>query len=683
MFRLSRAAGHVLPALLFLVLAVAWTFPLVTAITTSIPGEPGDNLDFLWNVWWMRQAVASSSIDFFHTDRLFAPFGADLTLHTHTALPAWIAATALASFPAITAQNVVIIGALALNGFAAYLLAWDVTRDRLASMVAGVVFGGSAYVAAHLLGHFNLIGAWGIPLFLLFIIRAIERRSRVAALAAGVCLALTAFVDYYYVVYASLIGLGLAVASARSSPGTNWGTRLAPPGLHADDGYLGSTYFIFGGEIPARARRVIGVLLVVDLLMALAVIVSGGFTATVAGVRITATRPTNLLAFGWLLFALWAYARWPRKFVWNPPTIAGLADRFALLWPTALVALAGMSPIVARGWRLWWAGDYTAPPASWRSGPPGVDLATLLLGHPRNALTGPWTRRVYERLGVDPIEGSAWIGGVALVIVVRAFMSARRDRIVSTDARRDYIVSRWLVIGSVFFVWALGPWLKVGGFETGLLLPQNLFSFLPILSNARMPGRAMSVVVLAAGVVAAVMLTRVSPRWRTAAVIGALVVSVLDGWIAPFPLTRVDIPSLYLALRDMPAGTVCELPVGLRDGFGSVGRLDERVASYQMTHAHPIVGGFLARVPDSIKRGYEELPVVRSLFRLSAADAIDPRDASLDRAAVGASLRQAGIRYLVLNRETAPGALAAYVVNSIPARLVLKDESRELYELDQ
>jgi hypothetical protein len=102
-----------------------------------------------------------------------------------------------------------------------------------------------------------------------------------------------------------------------------------------------------------------------------------------------------------------------------------------------------------------------------------------------------------------------------------------------------------------------------------------------------------------------------------------------------------------------------------------------------MTHAHPIVGGFLARVPDSIKRGYKELPVVRSLFRLSAADAIDPRDASLDRAAVGASLRQAGIRYLVLNRETAPGALAAYVVNSIPARLVLKDESRELYELDQ
>ena len=42
----------------------------------------------------MRTALASK-VDFFHTAYLFAPAGTDLTLHTHTALPAFVGATVL------------------------------------------------------------------------------------------------------------------------------------------------------------------------------------------------------------------------------------------------------------------------------------------------------------------------------------------------------------------------------------------------------------------------------------------------------------------------------------------------------------------------------------------------------------------------------------------------------------
>src|SRR5713226_7870605 len=105
MTRFARPVPDLAAALVFIALALAWSFPLAAHLSTHISGGPGDNLAFLWNTWWMREAVAHADINFFHTDRLFAPFGIDLTLHTHTALPAWMAATVLAPLSIVAAQN--------------------------------------------------------------------------------------------------------------------------------------------------------------------------------------------------------------------------------------------------------------------------------------------------------------------------------------------------------------------------------------------------------------------------------------------------------------------------------------------------------------------------------------------------------------------------------------------------
>ena len=71
-------------------------------------------------------------------------------------------------------------------------------------MLAGVIFGLSPYLAAHLLGHFDLVAAWVLPAFALALRRAVLRRSNRAAIAAGVVLAATAYIAYYYVVYLCL-----------------------------------------------------------------------------------------------------------------------------------------------------------------------------------------------------------------------------------------------------------------------------------------------------------------------------------------------------------------------------------------------------------------------------------------------------------------------------------------------
>ena len=146
---------HALAAAIFALLAIAWTFPLVLHPSTHLTGPGiGDNVGFLWNFWWMRQALALHA-NVFHPDALVAPVGVDLTLHTHTALPAFVGATLMGGLPVVAAQNVTILVSLFLNGFCAYRLAWRVSGDYGAAIVGGLVFAGSPYIGAHLNGHFT------------------------------------------------------------------------------------------------------------------------------------------------------------------------------------------------------------------------------------------------------------------------------------------------------------------------------------------------------------------------------------------------------------------------------------------------------------------------------------------------------------------------------------------------
>ena len=87
-----------------------------------------------------------------------------------------------------------------LNAVCAYALAFDIVRRRRAALLAGVAFGGSPYVAAHLLGHFDLLTAWVIPLFALCLRRSL-RTGGIARRLVRLCVAVAAYAAYYHVVY--------------------------------------------------------------------------------------------------------------------------------------------------------------------------------------------------------------------------------------------------------------------------------------------------------------------------------------------------------------------------------------------------------------------------------------------------------------------------------------------------
>src|SRR5439155_19071337 len=149
------------------VIAIAWTWPLILHLGDTLPGDPGDNYSFVWNLWWMRRVLSSPELGYFHTTYLFYPFGTTIVDHPNTALPALVAATLLRPASPVTAQNILLLVYVFANLASMYALVWNVTRHHMASIVAAVVFGLSPYIAVHLLGHFDLVAAWPLPIYAL------------------------------------------------------------------------------------------------------------------------------------------------------------------------------------------------------------------------------------------------------------------------------------------------------------------------------------------------------------------------------------------------------------------------------------------------------------------------------------------------------------------------------------
>ena len=636
-------ARHAAVLLLFAGLAVAWTWPLARHLDAAIPGAPGDNYSFIWNLWWMRHVLATPGLAYFHTTYLFYPFGTPLANHPNTALPALAAATLLGRASPTTAQNLLLLAYVFANMAAMYALAWTRTRQVAPSTLAAVTFGLAPYVAVHLLGHFDLVAAWTIPLFALALDRAL-RGSNSAAVGAGIVLAATAYIAYYHLVYECFFAVVYVAA---------WSDAVR---------------VVRAASPPARWSRLVRAIAIAlataAACVATAIAITGGVRITIAGSDVSATTPQNALTAMWLCLAVWFAAWWRPRVVWN--TAAPWRRVVEVSWRVVAVFLVGAAPLLREAARLVARGEYVSQQYGWRSIPTGADLLAPLFGSPVHPLYGAVSRTAYTAISDSFIETVAWLGVVPLLLVVAASRARRVGAVESPDARA------WRIVAVVFFVWALGPFLTVAGVDTGLKLPAILLRFVPFVANARMPGRAM-VMVYAAVAMTIAGLAADSGRLRRPALQWLLVALViLDFWDAPVPLTALDRPAVYAALARTEPGAVCEVPLGIGDGLsGGVGSQERRALFYATEHQHPLVGGYIGRMPAGAAEQYARMPVAGALLALSNGTPVPTTD--LGDAA-------SPCRYLVVRRSASPAALLTYVATLRAERLMV-DGDRELYRL--
>ena len=526
-----------------------------------------------------------------------------------------------------------------------YALVWTVTRHRRASVLASVLFGLSPYLAVHLLGHFDLVAAWMLPAFALALRRALLGRSHAAAITAGLVLAATAYIAYYYVVY---IGFFMAVYLA---VWVHWVTMA--PARH---------------RLTPLARRLRAACLcgaIASAAIALAIGVTGGRSLSVGALHVSIRTPQNALTVMWIFVIVGVVCTWRPVLVSDPGSGERMRRAMAVAWRVAAVFLAGSAPLVWQAVGLLIRGEYVTPEYGWRSIPHGVDLLAPLLGHPLHPLMAAASARAYAAMRQNYVEVVGWIGIVpaVLLMVTRAALP---------PGGRDEI-RVWRAVAIAFAIGALGPFLTIGGFDTGLKLPEILARFVPFVANARMPGRLVVGVFMALAVLLGMQMSAATGRLRSPAVQWLLVgLIAFEYWDAPIRLTQLDYPAVYRALAAAGPGAVCEVPFGIGDGLSTgTGSQDRRVMFYATLHEHPLAGGYIGRMPVDAAERYAKSPVTAALLRLSDGAAPPSNDPGRG---------QSPCRYLVVDREASSAALRSYVEH-LPADRIAVDGRRDLYRL--
>lgn len=627
----------------FVLLAVAHTYPLIHHLADQLPGGGlGDNVSFVWNFWWMREALSSQIYDFFESPLIFAPLGVPVVLHTHTALTAYVGATALAQLPVLVAQNVVIIASVALNGLSAYLLAFTVTRNRWPSILAGTLFLLAPSVAGRLMGHFNLLLVWPLILACTAFVSWWSGHSWRSAVLLGVTAGLVPYADYYYSVYFAVFAIIYA------------GSQLL------------AAHISMRRRAPSRLRTVAILCAALAFFVAAVIAVSSIDELRIGSTTISLRTPRNALTIGWLCTMLALLTTWrviaSIRLV-DPRRVVEVARN---LLPAALLALVIASPILLAGFQLWEAGDYVTQTASLKSSATGVDVATLFLGPPHHGMFRERVWGWYNALRIDPIESSAWLG-----IVLPAVLIATPRR---TWQRPEFRC--WICIAGVFALWALGPYLTVLGSNTGLILPGAISRLVPVVNNARIPGRAMAMVELSLVILAALSAgTWLTRRRLLFAVVTA--VGVLERLASPLPLATVPTTGVYAALaKETRSGAVLTIPFGIRDGFGERGSLEHGALYDQTQHGHALVGGFIARAPRRVWEWYESTEPYATLLALSERRTITTIP-QCD--VVAAGLERAAVTHVVFYKADASPELSSFVYGSMPLTFVSEDSLRRLF----
>jgi hypothetical protein len=242
--------------------------------------------------------------------------------------------------------------------------------------------------------------------------------------------------------------------------------------------------------------------------------------------------------------------------------------------------------------------------------------------------------------GPNPLESTP--GALALAFGLFGLIAAGRR---STG---------WACIGGFFALLTLGPFLQVDAtppipaWSIPWPLPYlHLYNDLPFFSMAYRPYRLGVVVVLCLAAMAALGLSRMSPRAaRWIGLAGFLAAASQPHWHREIGLlASTEIPSGYDELRDLPEGAVLELPLH----YQPLSTANARVQYFQVAHGKPLVNcnellltGDLARFRDHVQ-GNGFLQVALDLgraeppFEFTGADLLD--------------LREEGVRWVVFHKR--------------------------------
>jgi hypothetical protein len=223
---------HALACVLYLALAIAFTWPMAVRLETAVADE-GDPLHLSWILDWDVHALTHAPLrvfdaPVFHPAKYPLAFSENLIGVAALALPFH-----LLGFGPVAIYNIALLLGITLAAAFAYLAAWVLTRRFAPSLMAGLLYGFVPYRFGHL-EHLQIV--WSAGLALLIAAIFLYRRAPTAAHAALVAgaLASNALMNIYNMMFGAVaLALSLLLIAIAERRDARFWLRLVAAGAIA------------------------------------------------------------------------------------------------------------------------------------------------------------------------------------------------------------------------------------------------------------------------------------------------------------------------------------------------------------------------------------------------------------------------------------------------------------------
>jgi hypothetical protein len=198
-----KAPPLALAAFGYIVLTLAYTWPLPRHILHGVAHDPGDPILNAWILWWTTKAVPLTTA--WWNAPMFSPATGTLAFSEHLLGEAPIAAPIIAlTGNALFGYNVALVASYVLCGLGGYFLAYTLTRRHDAAFVAGVAYAFAPYRLAQL-PHIQVLSSYWAPVCLAALHRFDRDASwKWAALAGGAWL-MQSLANGYFMFFLSVL----------------------------------------------------------------------------------------------------------------------------------------------------------------------------------------------------------------------------------------------------------------------------------------------------------------------------------------------------------------------------------------------------------------------------------------------------------------------------------------------
>lgn len=195
------------PALLaLLAAAVVLTWPLVPELGRAVPGHPSsDSYDHLWGYWWYGWSLAHGELPLRTSISHWPPGGLLYFVDPYGAI---LSLPLQLLFGIGIAYSLTILLTVWSGMATMYAVAWAELRQQGPAMLAGVIFGGSAFVVGVLhSGTMEYAHVAPLPVVWYTMRRALDDGSRRHTILAALAWTWATFAAFYYGAFAGFIAL--------------------------------------------------------------------------------------------------------------------------------------------------------------------------------------------------------------------------------------------------------------------------------------------------------------------------------------------------------------------------------------------------------------------------------------------------------------------------------------------